>query len=80
MKFDCAIAIIAALYFIASALVKGYVSGLRKEIPRWAHVLLSCIVALILALLLMLASKCGCTSDEYSPDGKSTIEHYEPRY
>lgn len=69
---------LAVIAFISNAFVDGYVDG--KNVNKWEMVIYKVIVCTILFGGLMVLSKCGCASGyEYSPSGKTTLEHYEPR-
>lgn len=79
MRFVAGIILFATLYFIANALVEGFTQD--KDMHKATRIGLKVLVTLLLAFLLGALSKCGCTSEEeYSPSGKSTMEHYEPRF
>lgn len=77
-KFFALAIITAIIAFTANALVDGNTEG--KNISKWAKMFYKVLVGAILFGVLLLLGKCGCSSGyEYTPNGETTLEHYEPR-
>lgn len=76
--FFGAVITFAFIAFIAHGIVEAYTED--KNIPVWVKVFCKVIVGVFLLGMLMLLGKCKCASGyEYTPNGETTLEHYEPR-
>ena len=70
------IIILVVAHYVVEALEETY----NLRIHTIAKRIWEIIVAAILFGMLMLLGKCGCSfNEEYTPNGESTLEHYEPR-
>ncbi len=68
--------IVITAHCVVEAVEEGWKLSLSKLSKRICEVIAS---ILMLGLVFALG-KCSCTfNEEYSPDGESTMEHYEPR-
>ena len=69
---------LAFLWFISNALVEGFCDG--KNIHHLIRLFCKAILLITMLGILFCMSKCeGVSSNEYTPTGETTLEHYEPR-
>ena len=81
MRFFAFALLFAFIYYFANGLVDGFLSEKNQVLSKFEILMLKLAITVLVILVLSLISKCGCTVEEYaSPSGKTSIEHYEPRF